>query len=359
MTVNSVSTHPSCQYPKSLLAPCRGAVDLQQLRATIHDNSERLHQQLSLDGLSPLWSAWIEANDLSGSLPSAFCSRLRRDRQDAAGHYLLQRQTAAKVCKCLTAHGIPHAVFKGVAVRERLYAVPCLRPADDVDLLIPSARRDAAISALIEDGFRLISDRRTVSHEVSLTSALGMVDLHWALFRPGRSRVELAPLLLETAHPRGMLSVLSSDADLLVMLVHPAFTKYVNGRASRLIRVVDLDRTLRSTQPDWDWILPLIGAAGLRTAAWAVLYWQRALMDTPVDPTVLCFLEPGTRQRRYLESWIDRRLTARLDVVPGLVQWAFTLALHERPADVLRVVVQLGKARREAGRILQHLQQLA
>ncbi|MBV5273278.1 MAG: nucleotidyltransferase family protein [Lamprocystis purpurea] len=325
----------------------------------MHDNSERLHKQLSLDGLTPLWSAWIEQNDLSGSLPSAFRSRLRRDRQDAAGRYLLQRQMAAKVCKCLTAHGIPHAVFKGVAVRERLYADPCLRPADDVDLLIPSICRDAAISALIEDGFRLVSDRRTVSHQVSLKSALGVVDLHWALFRPGRSRLELAPLLLQTAHPRGMFSVLSSDADLLVMLVHPAFTKYVNGRTSRLIRVVDLDRTLRMTRPDWNWILPLIGAAGLRTAAWAVLHWQRSLMDTPVDPTVLRFLEPGRRQRRYLASWIDHRLTARLDMVPGLVQWAFTLALHERPADVLRVVIQLGKARLEAGSILKHLQQIA
>ncbi len=325
----------------------------------MHDHSERLHKQLSLDGLTPLWSAWIEQHDLSGSVPSAFRSRLRRDRQDAAGRYLLQRQMAAKACKCLTAHGISHAVFKGVAVRERLYADPCLRPADDVDLLIPSAYRDVTISALIADGFKLVGDRRTVSHQVSLASARGMVDLHWALFRPGRSRFELAPLLLETAHPRGMLSVLSSDADLLVMLVHPAFTKYVNGRTSRLIRVVDLDRMLRTTQPDWDWILPLIGAAGLRTAAWAVLHWQRSLLDTPVDPTVMRYLEPGTGQRRYLASWIDHRLTARLDGVPGLVQWAFTLALHERPADILRVVAQLGKARLEAARILKHLEQLA
>jgi hypothetical protein len=359
MTVDSVSTHPSSQYARSLLAPCRGAVDLQRLRAAVHNNAERLHKQLSLDGLSPLWSAWIEENDLSGSVPSAFCSWLRRDRRDAAGRYLLQRQTAAKVCECLAAHGIPHAVFKGVALRERLYTDPCLRPADDVDLLIPSVRRDAAISALIEDGFRLVSDRRTVSHQVSLDNALGMVDMHWALFRPGRSRFELAPLLLETAHLRRMFSVLSSDADLLVMLVHPAFTKYVNGRTSRLIRVVDLDRMLRTTQPDWNWILPLIGAAGLRTAAWAVLYWQRSLMDTPVDPAVLRFLEPGKRQRRYLASWIDHRLTARLDVVPGLVQWAFTLALHERPADILRVIAQLGKARLEAARILKHLEQIA
>jgi hypothetical protein len=348
------------QLQYAAVEPFRTRPDPELFLATVRTETPALLAVLVAEGLAPLWHAWITTTETPSAVAPTLLADLAQQSRLAAAVYLLHCRTAARVCECLKRAALPHAILKGTALRETLYANPYMRPADDVDVLVQPEHRDAAIRALLHQGLvRGGSDRRTASHEVCLQDGHTMVDLHWHLFRPGRSRIDLAALLLKTARPLGPFSVLSDDANLLIMLVHPAFTNYVNGRTSKLIRVVDLDRMLRTTQPDWDWILPLIGAAGLRTAAWAVLHWQRALMDTPVDPTVLRFLEPGTRQRRYLASWIDHRLTARLDVVPGLVQWAFTLALHERPADVLRVVVQLGKARLEAGRILQHLQQLA
>lgn len=328
--------------------------------AAVRTEPPALLAVLVAEGLAPLWHDWITTTEMASEVAPALLADLAHQSRLAAAVYLLHCRAAARVCECLKRAALPHAILKGTALRETLYANPYMRPADDVDVLVHPEHRDAAIRALLNQGVvRGGRDRRTVSHEICLKEGHTMVDLHWHLFRPGRSRIDLAPLLLTTARPLGPFSVLSNDANLLIMLVHAAFTNYVNGRTSKLIRVVDLDRLLRTTQPDWDWILPLIGAAGLRTAAWAVLYRQRSLMDTPVDPTVLRYLEPGTRQRRYLASWIDHRLTARLDGVPGLVQWAFTLALHERPADILRVVAQLGKARLEADRILKHLEQIA
>jgi len=312
---------------------------------------------LRVQGLGPLWSDLAESRQVFVS--ESLRLELIATRRLATARYLLQRRTAARVSECLGSAGIQHAVFKGAAVRERLYAAPALRPASDIDVLVKPESRDLAVRALVREHYRLLGARATISHEANLSDRYSTIDLHWALFRPGRGRFELTPVLLETTHPLGPFCVLSEDANLLVMLVHPAFAKHVNGRCGRLIRAVDLDRMLRIVQPDWGWILSLIEAAGLSTAAWAVLYWQRLLMDTPVDPAVLRHLEPGRLKRRYLAYWIEHQLPARLAAIPGLVQGAFTLALHERPRDALSASVQLLKARLESGRTLRHLQRLS
>lgn len=340
---------------RAALRPLRYACD--GIRAPdIPSVDKTLVALLVSQDLAPLWSAMVESMPIQAS--DRFCEALRDSRREATVRYLLQRRTAVAVSGHLSAAGIRHAVVKGVAVRERLYPVPALRPAVDLDILIASADRDRALRALVEHHYRLLAVPDTLSHEVVLRDGQVSIDLHWALFRPGRSRCELTPLLLETARPLGPLSVLSDDANILVMLVHPAFAKHVNGRMARLIRVLDLDRMLRTVQPNWDWILPLIDAGGLRTAAWAVLYWQRLLMDTPLDAAVLRHLEPGRLQRRYLCAWIDRQLPARLGGIPGLVQFAFTLALHDRPGDALRAVARLIEVQLKSGRTLRQIQEI-
>lgn len=348
ISISAISTLRAALTPLQLR--CEG---LREVSATSVPESV-LFPLLADQGLSPLWSELVEARRVLVSNELRF--ELMDARRLATVRYLLQRRTAARVSECLRSGGIEHAVFKGAALRERLYAAPALRPAIDIDVLVRPESRDLAVRALVLEQYRFLGACSTISHEVNLTDRYASIDLHWALFRPGRSRCELAPLLLETARPLGSLSVLSDDANLLVMLTHPAFTKYVNGRAGKLIRTVDLDRMLHTIQPDWNWILSLIEAAGLSVAAWAVLHWQRLLMDTPVDPAVLRYLEPGRLQRRYLTYWIDRQLPARLEAIPGLVQGAFTLALHERPRDALRASVELLKARLDSGRTLRHLQ---
>jgi len=357
MIVSIQSMQVNRRFARFALEPFRTAPDRESLARRLGDADQALDRLLAAEGLAALWYDWIV--DHRAAVPREFLSHLRVHRHTESARCLLQRTIARRVCRCLTETDIRCAVFKGVAARERLYDDPSLRPADDVDIIVDPEHVAIAIQTLSANGFLLQPDRRNLSHEVMLHDDYTTIDLHWHILRPGRCRIDLSRKLLDTLKSQEPFPVLSGDADLLVMLVHPAITNYINGRTSKLIRVVDLDRTLRTTQPDWDWILPLISAAGLRTAAWAVLYWQRSLLDTPVDPTVLRYLEPGRLQRRYLTSWIDHRLTARLDVVPGLVQWGFTLALHERPGDALRFIVQRAKAGLEAGSILKQLQQIS
>ncbi len=314
---------------------------------------------LDREGLAPLWHAWIAEGDGRYAVHSELADELQRCRRAGIVRYLLQTHAAQRVSRSLGGAGIRYAGFKGVAVRERIYADASLRPADDLDILLDQEQAPAAIRALAEDGFRFQPERSIISHEAALCDLGASVDVHWSLFRPGRSRLDLTPRLLETVRPGTPVPALSDDANLFVLLVHPAFAKHVNGVSSRLVRAVELDRMLRLVTPDWSWILSLIDAAGLRVAAWAVLHWTRLLMDTPVDPVVLSYLEPAKAQRRYLAYWIDRRLPARLGGVPGLVQGGFTLVLHERPRDAMRAVVALARARAAAGPTLRRMQRAA
>lgn len=323
-----------------------------------HD-PQGLGDLLAAQGLAPLWSSPATLAGLGVALPGGLLDALRRARDASVARYLLQRRAAVRACAALARADLPCALIKGAALREWLYAPAALRPADDVDILVAPEHRDCAVRALAGAGFAFYGMRQTISHEATLSDGYTSVDLHWHLFRPGRSRIDLAQVLMQAGRTDGPLPHLHADANLLIGLVHPAFAKHVNGRASKLIRAVDLDRHLRTAPPDWHWIMGVLESAGLRVAAWATLHWLGSLLDTPLDHAVLERLAPGPVQRRYLAFWIDRRLPDALGTVPGLVQGAFTLALHQRPADALRAATALARCRLEAGSTLNLLQDIA
>jgi hypothetical protein len=295
------------------------------------------------NGLAPLWNDFLrkEQQGSGPAIPPLVTDRVKHARIASAAMYLLQRQTLCTTSAALDAAGIAYAVIKGGGLRERLYTDPSLRPMDDLDILVPTEQRDAALQALTRSGMKPLIDPRNLSHEVAVFDGHVHVDLHWRLFRPGRSRFELAATLLERRGQRSRLWVLDDSANLLVMLVHPAFAKHVCGPAAKLIRLVELDRLIREGQPDWEWTLAVVSRAGLRTAAWSTLHWLRAMLDTQVDEEVLRRLRPGRLHRAYLSHWIDRNLPTRLAGIPFAVQGAFTLALHDRPTDALKAAVTL------------------
>lgn len=348
----------ACSEERFALLPFLSTLNTSQPSAFPIQAPQQFLEWLIAHGLAPAWSEWLERAGTSTPLPADFAAKLKHERQKAAALYLLQRATTGRVTTALSDAGIPCAVFKGIAIRELLYPSPWDRPAADIDILIHPGQRESAIRALCAQGLGFKGDPTTVSHEAALLDKHTVVDLHWSLLRPGRSRLDLTPKLLETTRLTRGLPLLNDDANLLIMLVHPAFTKHINGRQSRLIRAVDLDLHLRTTQPDWSWLLSLIDSAGLKVAAWAVLYWVRSLLDTPVDPWILQRLAPSAAQRKYLSYWIDHRLPARLAGVPGLVQGAFTLALYEHSRDAVRALIALAHCHLSAGEELRRLQQI-
>jgi hypothetical protein len=302
-------------------------------------------------GLAPLWwellRTWGEPSPFADTLRED----LKQDRFGSAAAYLAERRTLQKTAAVLDAALIPHGVFKGAQLREILYATPALRPVVDIDVLVPQEERYRAIACLVAAGMTPRVAEKDLSHEIKLKDGSVSVDLHWHLFRPGRSRVDLAPALLDRRRENGGIWTLDDSAALLVMLVHPAFVKHVNSDAATLVRLVELDRMLRLRAPDWEWVLRQIEKAGLRTAAWSTLHWLHTFFDTPVPEPVSARLRPGRLHRAYLRLWIDRHLPARLQGLPLLVQGAFTLALHDHPADALRAVAAALRARRQGPRL--------
>ncbi len=305
----------------------------------------RLLEFLLANGLAPLWFDYLERQGATLPVANQIRPALKRARFDAAAAYLLQVRTCRRVARSLGKASIPYAFYKGAHLREILYADPALRPTVDVDLLVHEANRDKTIETLSSLGMELLIKDDALTHEVVMADDSVGVDLHWDLFRPGRSRIGLTPLLLDRRRTRKGIGVLDESASLLVMLVHPAFTKHVSGRLAKLVRLVELDRLIRDHPLDWDWVLDTIDAARLRTAAWASLYWLRIFFDTPGIDQRLARLRPGRIHRRYLELWIDNNLPTRLRSAPYLVQGAFTLALQDRFRDAVAAISGLAHAR--------------
>ena len=315
-------------------------------------------ERLRLEGLAPLWADLLTRQRPPGH-QAPRVDWPRSALRDARARYLLQRALTERVSRILGCDGISHAIIKGASVRERHYPEPQLRPMADIDLWVGPESRDAAVRTLCKAGLRMSVTAATVSHECTLTDHGVDFDLHWYPLRPGRAAGEGVERLRSDLVVEGGLPLLRPEAELALLLMHPAITKHVNGREARLIRVIDLDRALRAERVDWDVTLRLIRGCGLATAAWATLHWVRALMDTPVPADFVAALAPSPWRRAYLEFWIDRRLTARLAGVPGLVQGAFSLMLQDRAGDAVRALRTLARCRREAPGTLALLRALA
>lgn len=185
---------------------------------------------------------------------------------------------------------------------------------------------------------------------MTLTGFGASIDLHWNLLRPGRSRINLPHLALKTRQKqKNGIYVPGNLATTVIQLIHPAITEYTTAR---LIRVVDLVRWLRhctrpatTTIPAIDEtssfpstssaettaplqavsqthttppsettpaveltpLVTLLTRAGLKTAAWAMLYWTRQWTRQPTVQPLFEQLTPGPLLRNYLKLWLQPR----------------------------------------------------
>ena len=63
------------------------------------------------------------------------------------------------------------------------------------------------------------------------------------------------------------------EAYLFILLLHPAFNKYICSKDAILVRLVDLHKFLNLFQIKWNIIIDLIQKGAVNTAAWSTLYW--------------------------------------------------------------------------------------
>ena len=299
--------------------------------------------------LGPLWHHRLQAAGLLDSLPAASADALRAARQAAAAGYLAHRWALAQVDALFAAQDIAYVVIKGVHVRECVYPDPALRPASDMDILVAPQDRRRAAQVLMDNGYAAQVLPNNVSFEASFRQGPVDIDLHWAMLREGRTRVDLtAGFLARRQQTHGVWGLCDSDA-VFMMLTHPAFGKYVCSPQMGLGRVADFLQWIQHKPVDWPAVQALLAAAGLKTAGWAMLGWFGTLGQPDVNRMMGAWrdsLRPGPVRAAYLQRWLDHDLPTRLWPRERFMQLAFTLYLHDRPADMRRVLRGVWHARR-------------
>ena len=290
-------------------------------------------------GLGSFWHQRLVAHAPSDLNYARIVDELKLARSVNAAAYMAQLAALRELDRIFDSSGIAYLVFKGAHVRELVYADPSFRPANDIDILVSPTDRHDAIQALVRSGFVLHEDAANISHEVTLVRGPIMIDLHWDILRPGRTRIAMCEELLKRRRRiNGFWCLADLDA-VFVMLVHPPFVRYVTMLA--LCNVVDFEQWLRTRTIDWDELDGLLTRTGLRTAAWTMITWLTMLRPGEGPPIPADFVDkirPGRFRRAYLAYWLRHDMSARLWQYRPLIQLGFTLCLHDTAADAIRAV---------------------
>jgi hypothetical protein len=296
---------------------------------------------LEWHGLSSLCEDQLRRASLLDQVPEGVRRQLLSSRRNAVARYLTQVGVWSELAPALERCGIEYVVLKGAATREEVYTDPSLRSTGDIDLLVRETDREAVCRQLEALAFSAPVVARPGGHEVTYSRGRVDIDLHWDILRPGRTRRPLVDALIRR-RVRGPRAWRLDDPDtVFLMLVHPAFTKYVCSRNMGLNRVVDLLRFTRARTVNWQRVGDLLTGSGLCTAAWCTLRWI-GMLDPAATAAPDSFMRricPGPMRRVYLEQWLvydwPGRLLGRAD---WLIQGAFTLPLHDSGADAWRAL---------------------
>jgi len=337
----------------SVVVPDLTVADISRiLREVAAADASSFADFLFTNGLASYWHDCVMAQDAAGETSPGFIDALKRERFAEAAFYLCQKSALLELDRLFASEGIIYAAMKGAHVRELVYADAALRPATDIDILISPDQREAAARALMGAGFELHADAENISHEANFTRGSQTIDLHWDILRPGRTRIAMAQPMLSRRQRIDDFWGLDDTDTVFLMLVHPAFAKYVCSPNMGLIRVVDFILWLRRRPVDWDAVAARLHDTGLKAAAWAVLQWFAMLLEPKRVPMPGTFIEgiyPGPLRARYLTYWLRNDLPTRWLDNPLLIQLGFTLPLHDRVSDAQRAMTGLMRARRTRG----------
>ncbi len=307
-------------------------------------------------GLGPLWDHAISTKRFSPPISDHARERLHHSRLSATGEYLIQRNSLDTIKSNLDDADIPHAVFKGCHTRECFFEEPALRPAVDIDVLVPDELKVDVIRAFKSEGFSFHGKPENISHECSLIKGKTSIDLHWDILRPGRTRIPMATKMLENRKDFGSHWGLSDNATLFILLVHSVFTKYLTTPHATLVRQLDLAYLLEKGDLDWPMVIHRLELSGMKTTAWLSLTWLALLTDIRAPGDTEKILEPGRARQHYLNQWLKRNLSERWLTKPSIVQLGLTLAVHDTWADVFRATRSVSRSRSTGAETLSAMQ---
>jgi hypothetical protein len=298
--------------------------------------------------LTPLWHETLTEHEATSLFSEEFTGKLRKASLIAAGRYLQQQHSLNKVTEILNTASIPYAVYKGAHIREIIYSNPAIRAADDIDILVSKTDKEKALKTLVKEGFELHMSPDTISHEAVLSDSNAKIDLHWDILRPGRTRIDLTDELLYNKQLTTNHYALNNEAELFIMLIHSAITKYLTAPHASIVRVVDLIKLIQTQEIDWEQVYTWLDKAGLKTAAWTTAYWIELLTGKTLPTTFVKRISPTSLKASYLQNWINKNYSTRFLDNPLLIKTSFTLPIHDSLSDAFHAVKSLQREKKIA-----------
>lgn len=270
-----------------------------------------------------LWPALLDLaqeNDLLGmvahraqgaELPAAMVERLARHTQREARHHSLCFIEAERMTQALSKAGIGSVVLKGTALACTVYPRPSMRTFRDIDLLVRPSQAEAALTILLQLGYRHAATPELVDvyrahHFHWILEGVGRprVELHWSLVRPDEPYLLEAELLLTDlgrAGERGGFPVPHADGHVL-----HAVTSLLRGGFTEVKRLIDLDLMVRGGAPiRWDRVVRLAQERDLVRGLRLMLELAAERLGTPLETPLARTPTLGAAGRRLRAMQID------------------------------------------------------
>ncbi|HWW52639.1 MAG TPA: nucleotidyltransferase family protein [Acidimicrobiales bacterium] len=292
-----------------LWAGCRPAPDADAVRAAVAAGADvSLAAELAVgQRVSPLlWRALSEAGCVPNGDGEPWVDLLRNDAVRCRAHALLiLPELAPRVLVPLAAEGLTPLIYKGAALVDR-YPAPGLRPMDDVDLVLPREEVDAAVSALLRVGWRVVPPVPGSHHHETILvndAVPGLpIELHRALADWRERSNRLTSLDMWRWRSPGRVFdeaayVLPIEEEIVAVAAHAAKPFHV---FDRLVWAVDVavvieDAERRGRAVDWERVDQLARRARCRTGL-AVALTQAGRLGATSPPWLRdC---PAVRARR-------------------------------------------------------------
>ncbi|TNF24898.1 MAG: hypothetical protein EP329_24010, partial [Deltaproteobacteria bacterium] len=217
-----------------------------------------------------------------------------------------------RVVRALDRAGIGRvALFKGAATAYALYERPVQRFRRDIDLLVDADALEAAVGALVADGWRedvSAADRakgleKARAWPLVLDLPIGEIgcDLHQRVFDGGFFAVDPAAVLDHARPGLAPLPVTSAEDTLLITAAHIA----KGGFEEPLKAWVDLWKTAVHPELAVEDVVARASAWGLRAALWATLDVASRWFAATLPAGLMDGVRPPLWQRRTLR-WLLR-----------------------------------------------------
>jgi hypothetical protein len=289
--------------------------------------------------------------------PAMAASRLAGARLASMMQVMMLGNVLGSLATEMQALQVPVIVLKGPALARTIYPAIQFRPYSDIDLTVQDCDEAAAVAALqragyVEVAYAAEDARRAQSSHCDHEGAYhrlfysqdseAMVELHLDPLQIGlRPSCEAARWQRAVPVPGYPHVLMLCPEDQIIQL-----SVHVHKHGfERLIWLKDLDLLLRTyaDKIDWDLVLSVARAEGVRPSVWYSLLITAHLLGTPIAPALLRRLRPAAPTRlMYRLVWPIARVA---DLRGHMRRRAVQFHAAESWRGVLPSLVLMGRRR--------------